>query len=146
DFSETGVPRFNSYVAFAVAVYVAKVRQLYETIAESLNNSRYLVYAQSARAIIESTATARYYSRHSDLVALKKAKERGTVPPAILEKAYKAIDRLVRGNRFSWDAFVSHRFHELSNVPDEPDLAQVNVQTCLDKWCKDEPKLRSLYA
>lgn len=145
DLAERGVPLFNSYVAFAIAVYMAKFRQLYESIAESLNYSHYLIYAQSARSILENTATVRYYSRHSDLIAIRNARRKGPIPIPVLEKSIATVDRLVRGNRFSWQAFVSKKFDELSNVPDDTKIAQVHVQTCLDNWYKESPQVKGLY-
>lgn len=145
DLTERGVPLFNSYVAFAVAVYMAKFKQLYESVADSLNHSRYLVYAQAGRSILENTATIRHYSRHRDLVAIREARRQGSIPTHVLEKAITTVDRLVRGNRFTWQAFVSNKFNELSGVPDYPEMAQVNVQTCLANWYKESPQIKGLY-
>ena len=33
----------------------------------------------------------------------------------------------------------------LSKMPEQEHLAQVNVQTCLQEWYRDSPKLESLY-
>jgi hypothetical protein len=86
DLTERGVPLFNSYVAFAVAVYVAKFRQLYEAVAESLNHGRHLIYAQSGRSILENIATVRHYSRQEDLVAIRDMKRKGPVSAPVVEK------------------------------------------------------------
>ena len=145
DLTERGVFLFNSYVAFAVAVYTAKFRQLYEALADSLNQSWYLTYAQSGRSILENAATVRHYSRHGDFVALRDAQRKGPPPTTVLEKAITTVDRFIRGNRFTWQAFVSKKFDELSNVADDPEMAQVNVQTCLSSWYKGSPQIKGLY-
>ena len=64
---------------------------------------------------------------------------------ALMRKAALTIDKFIRGSRFSWDAFVQGRFDQLSKIPEQEHLVQVNVQTCLQKWYRDSPKLESLY-
>jgi hypothetical protein len=79
------------------------------------------------------------------LVALRDPRRKSLIPIRVLEKAITTVDRLIRGNRFSWQAFVSKKFDELSNVPDDPEMAQVNVQTCLGNWYKESPQVKGLY-
>lgn len=143
DLSECGELLFTAYIAFAVAVYTEKFKQLYGSIADSLNHRRYLLYAQSGRSILENAATIRYYARHKDLIALREAKRQGSIPKPTLDAAITAVDRLIRGNRFSWDAFISGKFGELSKVPSGPQ--QVHVQACLDNWYKESPPIEGLY-
>ena len=47
---------YNSYIDFAVAIYVAKQFELYSSIRRILQDRSYLVYAQVCRGIIENTA------------------------------------------------------------------------------------------
>jgi len=136
---------YNRYIGFAVALYLGKFRQLYEAVADSVEKEQYLVYAAAGRAIIENAATFRYYSLHEDLVALADAWGTPAMSANLLETATSTLDKLVRGNRFTWDAFVARRFDELSNVADGDTPSQVNVATCLKKWYKDSPPLHGLY-
>jgi len=144
-FTREPVAHFNAYVDFAIAVYLDKFKQLYQCIGTSIEHEWYLVYAQAGRSILENAATLRYYSRHDAFVALRRAWETDTMNDVLMRNAAATIDRFVRGNRFSWDAFIEGRFDQLSRLPDQEQLAQVHVQTCLQKWYKESPKLQSLY-
>ncbi len=144
-FTRDPVAHFNAYVDFAVAVYIDKFKQLYQSVATSIEHEWYLVYAQGGRSILENAATLRYYVRHEDFIAVRRAWESDTMNDTLIRKAVATIDRFVRGNRFSWDAFIEGRIDELSKVPHQEHLAQVHVQKCLRKWYKDSPKLESLY-
>lgn len=146
-FTQTTNPvvHFNAFIDFAVAVYTAKVRQLYEALAYGLETERYLVYAQAGRAILENVATLRYYSRHADLVAAHHAWKNSTLTDPLLRQANLTLDRFVRGTRFSWDAFLEGRAAEITKQPDQPHLTQIHVETCLSKWFKEKPSLESLY-
>ena len=104
------------------------------------------MYAAAGRTIIENAATLRYYSFHADLFALHAAWGTARMNDEVLRLGTNTLDKLVRGNRFTWEAFIAHRFDELASSPDGDTPSQINVATCLDKWYKDNPALRSLYA
>jgi hypothetical protein len=139
------VAHFNAYIDFAIAVYLDKFKQLYQCVATSIEQEWYLVYAQAGRSILENAATLRYYARHEDFAQLLHAWQTGTTNDALMRKAAHTIDKFIRGSRFSWDAFVGGRYDQLSKTPSQEHLAQVNVQTCLQKWYRDSPQLESLY-
>lgn len=145
DLTEPRPSLYNSYIAFAVAIYVAKFKQLYESIVNNLNHCHYLIYAQSGRSILENTATLRYYSRHKDLHAVRQALSTGSVPTSTLNTAIQTVDKLIRGNRFTWQAFIERRFSELEDAPEDPKLKQEHVQDCLRHWYKDNPSMKGLY-
>ncbi len=137
---------YNSYIDFAVALYSAKCRQLYHAVATSLENESYFIYASAGRAIVENAATLRYYSRHSDLQALRTAWRTSEMCDALLRTATNTLDRFVRGNRFSWDAFIEGRFDDLTGKSSDEALSQISVLTCLENWYREKPQVRSLYA
>lgn len=136
---------YNSYVDFALAVYVDKFKQLYRCVAQSLEQEWYLVYAQSGRAILENAAVLRYYARQKELEELHQAGISGLVNDDVLRRGINTVDRFVRGNRFSWDAFIEARFDELNKNPHQEGLLQVHVLKCLQEWYKESPKLEKLY-
>jgi hypothetical protein len=139
------VLHFNAFIDFGVSIYVTKLLQLFEALAHAIESERYLVYAQSGRAILENIATLRYYSRHPDLVAARQAWASSTLNDKMLRQANLTLDRFLRGTRFSWDAFIEGRMKDISKVPDQPHLAQINSETCLAKWFKASPNLEPLY-
>ncbi len=145
DLSERGVALYDAYLAFAVAVYVAKFRQLYEALGESIDARRYLVYAQVGRSILENAASLRYYATHEDLRRMSAARDEGKVLAEQLKVAFAAVDKMVRGSRFRWTAFLEKRFEDLAKQSDDEGILQVNVQTCLSKWYKDSPSVEVLY-
>src|SRR5690606_36477743 len=105
DLNEEGTKLFNRYVTFAVALYTAKFKDLYEALADSLNRGRYLIYAHTGRAIVETAASLRFHVRHPDVSALRNAK--GDLSAPVLEKAINVIDQLVRGSGDSSKAFAT---------------------------------------
>jgi len=134
---------FEQYLDFAMSVYSDKFLQLYDVVAESLLSERYLIYAQSARSILENAATLRYYSRDSDVTQLRTSEQSS---PEMIAAALSKIDLLIRGSRFSWEAFIAGRFDELRAEPDYQELRQTHVQTCLDHWSRESPTVKSLYS
>lgn len=136
---------YNSYIDFALSVYVDKFKQLYDSLAQSLLSEYYIIYAQSGRSIIENAATLRYYSRQQAFVDLSSSQSSTGYETKLLDNAITLLDRLARGSRFSWDAFIEGRFKDLSKNPEQEHLSQTNIKTCLTHWQKDSPNLESLY-
>lgn len=68
----------NVYARNLVTCYVSKFPQLSETILESVDKERFLVYALAGRSLIESTATLRYYALHQ----YKRLVDKGSFGPA----------------------------------------------------------------
>ncbi len=135
----------NAYIDFGISTYAAKLLELFESIEISIEHEKYLVYAQSGRAILENIATLRYYSLHTDLSAASEAWKAKSLTDPVIRKANETLDRFLRGNHFSWDAFIEGRFTDLTKVPHQEHLAQINSATCLQKWFKESPQLESLY-
>ena len=126
-----------------MSVYADKFLQLYGAVAESLLSERYLIYAQSARSILENAATLRYHSKDADVTLLRTSERPSTESIAA---AFSKLDRLIRGSRFTWDALLSGRFDEVRAKPDYEELRQTHVQTCLGHWYRESPKVESLYS
>ena len=142
DPSAEGPTRFDQYLDFAMSIYADKFLQLYEAVAESLLSERYLIYAQSARSILENAATLRYYARTPEM-----SQFRASLAPTIemASAALANLDKLIRGNRFSWGAFLEGRPDELRAEADHEHLSQTHVQTCLKHWFRESPDMKSLY-
>ena len=136
---------YNSYIDFALAIYVEKFKQMYRCIAESLEREWYMVYAQSGRAILENAAVLSYYAGHKDFRHLREAWKSQSITDGSLTRAVDTIDRFVRGNRFSWDAFAEGRFDELGKRPHPEGLKPAHTQECLRQWYKDSPNAEQLY-
>ncbi|WP_136513641.1 hypothetical protein [Geomonas edaphica] len=136
---------YNSYIDFALSVYIDKFRQLYAALAQSLLDENYLVYSMCGRSIIENAATFRYYARNKGFSELFSSKCDDGYSEATLKNLINLLDKLVRGNRFSWDAFMEGRFTELTNQAGQEHPSQTNVMTCIEHWCKESKNLQSLY-
>jgi hypothetical protein len=136
---------FNQCIRFAGAIYLEKFRQLYQGVALGLEQELYLLYAQAGRSILENVATLRYYAHHNDFQTLRGAWGTPSMSDPIIRRANDTVDRLLHGNRFSWDAFFEGRFDQLSKNPEPERLPQINVQTCLKQWYADNPKVEPLY-
>lgn len=125
-----------------MALYLGKFCQLYEAVADSIESERYLIYSAAGGAILENATTLRYYSQHLDLTALASAWGTPTMSSDLLEGATNTLDKLCRGNGFTWDALVAHRFDELSNAAGADTPSRINIATCLDKGHSDKPQMR----
>lgn len=139
------VAHFNAFIDFGISTYAAKLLELFESVEFAIENEKYLIYAQSGCAILENIAILRYYSMHPDISAASEAWKTKSLNDPILRKANATLDCFLRGSRFSWSAFIEGRFAELTQTPDQPELAQINSKTCLEKWFKESRKLESLY-
>jgi hypothetical protein len=136
---------YNSYIDFALSIYIDKFKQLYSALCQSLIDESYLVYAMCGRSIIENAATLRYYARHREFIALASSRQDVGYSEELLLNSINLLDKFIRGNRFSWEAFMEGKFAELTNKAENEHPSQANVQTCLGKWCKESNNLESLY-
>ena len=132
---------YNSYIDFALSVYVDKFKQLYACIEQSLEQQWYMIYAQAGRTIIENAATLHHYVKKNEFEKVRNNYKVGEY----LQGAISILDRFIRGTRFSWTAFIEGNYDEINKAADSELPSQFNSQTCLDTWYKETPNLKSLY-
>jgi hypothetical protein len=137
---------YNLYIDFALSIYIDKFKQLYSALAQSILDENYLVYAMCGRSIIENAATLRYYAKHKDFIALSASKRDGAYSEVTLQNSTELLDKFVRGNRFSGEAFMEGRFTELTNQAGQEHPSQINAVTCIERWCRESKSLQSLYS
>lgn len=146
----------NIYARSLIACYMFKFSQLSETVLDSVENQRYLVYALAGRSLIEITATLRYYV----LYQYKPLMDKNPLTPADLQRLLDIDDRHLRGRRFDWDSFFFKRYQQLKDdavkhltdkkakqkyVADGISEEQVNVLTCVEKWAVATPEVLIAY-
>jgi hypothetical protein len=147
----------NMYARSLVTCYVSKFAQLSETILDSIEDQRFLVYALAGRSLIETTATLRYYlmERYKPLL------DKGSLTNEDMKKLIEIDDQHLRGGRFDWESFFTQRYDELKAaatqaLADKKDKTkkaaaptgtpqQTSVQTCIDKWGKESPEFMVIY-
>ena len=147
----------NMYIRCLITAYSAKFSQLLSVLLTSVKDENYLGYALSGRALIETTATLRYYVLHQYKPLLDK--------PSLSLNEFKTLididDRHLRGGRFNWEAFLANKYDELQSDA-EAQLAsskskqrhvakgiiaeQVNVMTCIERWAKESPAVLVTYS
>lgn len=157
----------NMYARNLITSYTSKFAQLSETVMDSVEDQRFLVYALSGRSLIETVATLRYYM----LTQYKLLFDNGITTNEQMKLLIDIDDRHLRGGRFDWDAFLCKRYENLKdNMIDElaiknvknnqkPELKstldknkakqtpfeirvledQINVMTCIEHWAKESP-------
>jgi hypothetical protein len=147
----------NMYARSLVTCYVSKFAQLSETILDSIEDQRFLVYALAGRSLIESTATLRYYL----LEKYKPLLDKGFLTVEDMKKLIEIDDQHLRGGRFDWESFFTQRYDELKvaaaqALADKKDNTkkatvptgtphQTNVLTCIENWGKETPAIIVIY-
>lgn len=145
----------NLYARCLITSYVSKFTQLSDGLLYSYENQKYLIYAQTGRALIELTATLRYYVVTQYMPILDK----GSVSREDMQKLLEIDLRHLGGGRFDWKSFVFEDYEKLtkdcidkitskrrSNTDEGPEyIEQVNVKTCIDKWALKEPGVMIAY-
>ncbi len=147
----------NMYARSLVTSYVSRFAQLSETILDSIEDQRFLVYALAGRSLIESTATLRYYLLEKYTPLFNK----GSLTSEDLKKLIEIDDQHLRGGRFDWEFFFTQRYDELKAAATQA-LAdkkvkfkketvptgtphQTNVLTCIENWGKESPGIIVIY-
>ena len=124
-------------------LYGASCSKLYvacKHIQSALPRHDYLEYALFWRVMLEQTAVLVH-------IAVKLA--------PLFENGYKddlsdfvsSVITSVAGGRFNWNEFVRVGFEGLLTNPEarKPQLNQVNILTCVQRWGKIEPRIFLLY-
>lgn len=139
-------------------IYVAKYRELLSSVVKSTQNEDFIVFALCGRAVIETTATLRYYNNKT-LAFVKGVKNPDQFSSSEIESIIELLDKHSRGGRFDWTKFFSASRREMaqklvearrlkaqSTKPEEiSNPIQVNVQTTLDAWSKEQPEIALSY-
>ncbi len=146
----------NIYARNLVTCYVSKYAQLSETILDSVEDQRFLIYALAGRSLIESIATLRYYILHQ----YKPLLDKGSLSDAQMHELLSIDDRHLRGSRFDWDSFFFKRYQQLKDdavkqlanrkakqkhIAQAITAEQVNVLTCIERWAETTPEVLIAY-
>ena len=100
----------NLYVGALYACYVSKYRELTDAVIAAERDSNFLVYALSGRALLETTATLRYYVENK----YRPLFDKGDASQANFEELIEIDDRHLRGGRFDWELFFTGDFVSLA--------------------------------
>ena len=146
----------NVYARNLITSYVSKFAQLCETVIDSVENQRYLIYALAGRSLIESTATLRYYM----LFQYKPLLDKSPLTRDDMKRLIDIDDRHLRGGRFDWESYFFERYEKLKDeavkqlaskkgkqkyIADGIIAEQVNVLTCIEKWAETTPEVLVTY-
>lgn len=146
----------NNYVRNLITCYVSKFSDLSDAILHSIEKDNYLVYALAGRALIELTATLRYYFFHE----YKPLLDKSSLSIEDMRSLIKIDDRHLRGSRFDWESFFFKRYSKLKDdavkhlaakkdkqkyVVDGIIHEQVNVLTCIENWSEQTPEVLITY-
>ena len=146
----------NVYARNLITCYVSKFAQLSESLLDSVEEKRFLVYALAGRSLIELSATLRYYMVH----LYKPLFDKGLHSSANFEQLIEIDDRHLRGGRFDWNSFFLKRYSELKDdavkhlankkakqkhISAGIITEQVNVLTCIEKWAEGTPEILIAY-
>lgn len=146
----------NNYARNLITCYVSKFSELSDAILYSIDKENYLVYALASRALIEITATLRYYVLHQ----YKPLLDKGDLSTEDMRSLIAIDDRHLRGSRFDWKSFFYQRYSKLKedavrqldkkktkqkHVVDGIIHEQINVLTCIEKWSEHTPEVLITY-
>lgn len=146
----------NNYARNLITCYISKYSELSDAILYAIEKENYFVYALAGRALIESTATLRYYYFHD----YKPLLDKGQLSIEDLRKLIEIDDKHLRGSRFDWESFLFRRYEKLKKDAVEQLKAkkekrhylaegiihaQVNVVTCVENWAEQTPEVLIVY-
>ena len=161
---DLGDPRHlhNSYVKNLAAAYSSKFADLSEAILSAVDKEDYITYALCGRALIEASATLRYYVLHQ----YKPLFDKGSFSLDDYKSLLEIDDRHLRGGRFDWEAFGTQRYSKMkedivrfleekknknkselkrAEIAKTITADQVNVITCVEKWAVEKPEVLIAY-
>lgn len=148
-------------LALLHAQYLAKYEELTRTLIRSANEHDYIVFALSGRALIETTATFRYFNVELGELAKKRTTIEGAGEKEKAAAEWKiaaSLDKHLRGGRFNWGEFYfgdrKHFAETLVNTaktkskekPSQPNPEQINAYTAVQKWAEIEPAIMLCYS
>lgn len=148
----------SMYARNLITCYVSKFSDLSNGILEAVERSNFLVYALCGRALIETTATLRYYVNQE----YKPLLDKGQLGPDAMRTLLEIDDRHLRGTRFDWESFLFRNYSKLKEGvtahldakrrKKAPPVAQesiikpqVNVLTCVERWAAESPEVLIAY-
>lgn len=140
------VRHINESIDLLGGIYIAKFKQLYACIAESIERGQFVVYAQAARALLENTATLRFVVHKQPLSDLAATWSRGEANNAQVQAAVRVLEQALRGRAFDWEAFVDGRLDPSASGGGEHAMKPFHIQDCLRSWYKESADIRVLYA
>ena len=141
------------YARNLICAYVSKFSDLSTSILHAVEHDDFLTYALCGRALIEATATLRYYV----LYQYKPLLDKDSLDACAFKKLIEIDDRHLRGGRFDWESFLFRRYSKLKadaiqHLKDKTDKKkkpivseQVNVLTCIEKWSAETPEVLIAY-
>ncbi len=94
----------NMYARNLFTCYVSKFSDLSHGLLSALEKENYLIYALSGRALIETTATLRYYI----VDKYKPLLDKGTLTADDMKELISIDDKHLRGTRFKKNRDTSH--------------------------------------
>lgn len=154
----------NKYLKFLYALHQAKYTELTGSLIESVNNKEYLIFALCGRSLLELTASLRYHT--NDLLPIiQDSAKSGIVTSQQQIMLVNNLDKHIRGGKFNWGEFhygdrssfaaqlvedrkKKNRKNKQSEPPPSPEQAnpnQVNIQTAIDKWAKEDSGVQLTY-
>lgn len=146
----------NNYARNLITCYVSKFSDLSDAILFSIEKENYLVYALAGRALIETTATLRYYVIHQ----YKPLFDKGSLSDEDILSLIKIDDCHLRGSRFDWESFLLKNYSKMKedavrqlddkkarrkHIIDGIINKQFNVTTCIEKWAEQTPEVLIAY-
>ena len=143
----------NHHVDLLVATYAGRYLSYADILLGGLSELNYAAYAHAGRAMVEMVATLRYYVEEQYAPILNR-------PPVDLSRVLDIHERHLRGSRFDWHAFVYGDYEAMAKkilddiankrqkrepLTTAPQLEQINVVTCIEKWALSAPVVMLLY-
>lgn len=145
----------NMYVRNLVTSYVSRFSELCNGVLAGVERGDYLVYALCGRALIETTATLRYYVVRK----YKPLLDKKALGASDLKKLVDIDDRHLRGTGFDWESFSRRRYSRLrenakarrghGSLGRRTDFGalpkNIPIGRCIDSWSKEEATVGIAY-
>lgn len=129
-----------------VAIYGAKLEVACRALVACLRDGNYFVYGMLGRSLLEHAAILRYYAHEKILPIIDQAGAAADLSDDQIAEIGDLLDRYLRGQRFDWRDFAGQLRAQGLAVPPQPQVSQINVLTCFERWARREPAVERLYA
>jgi hypothetical protein len=129
-----------------VAIYGAKLQVSCRALVGCLRDGNHFVYGMLGRSLLEHAAVLRYYAHEKILPIVDQAGSAVNLSDDQVAEIGDLLDRYLRGQRFDWSNLAAQLRAQGLAVPPQPQVSQINILTCFERWARHEPAVERLYA
>jgi hypothetical protein len=118
-------------------------RKYCRNLIDAIEEHDFWLYGMTGRALIEHSATIRYYGREK-MAPLFESADFTVLEDAWYQEVADIMNQFFAGTRFDWRPIIGTLF-PASFLAAKAPVQQVNVLTCLKHWARELPQVERFY-